>query len=94
MLAEVFSGRQLAGMNAINYGVRVEQLNARVDELVRALLQRNASTLAWTKRVVSCHVVNQLNLTLDASVAYEMAYFGQQLHTGGGNHTTLAPEEP
>ncbi len=57
---------------------------------VQALLRRNASTLAWTKRVVNRQVVQQLNLTLDASVAYEMAYFGQQLHTNGVNHMTLA----
>jgi enoyl-CoA hydratase len=90
MLAKSYSGVELARMNVINYAVPADQLDAKVDELVQALLQRNASTLAWTKRVVNRHVVNQLNLTLDASVAYEMAYFGQQLHTGGVNHTTLA----
>jgi enoyl-CoA hydratase len=90
MLAKTYRGHELARMNVINYAVPADQLDAKVDELVQALLQRNASTLAWTKRVVNRHVVNQLNLTLDASVAYEMAYFGQQLHTGGVNHTTLA----
>ncbi len=93
MLAKTYTGKELAAMNVINYAVPVDQLDARVDELVRALLRRNASTLAWTKRVVNRHVVEQLNLTLDASVAYEMAYFGQQLHTGGVNHTTFASEE-
>lgn len=90
MLAKIYTGSELARMNVINYAVPADQLDAKVDELVGALLQRNASTLAWTKRVVNRHVVNQLNLTLDASVAYEMAYFGQQLHTGGVNHTTFA----
>lgn len=90
MLAKSYTGKELAEMNVINYAVPAYQLDARVDRLVQALLQRNASTLAWTKRVANRHVVNQLNLTLDASVAYEMAYFGQQLHTAGVNHTTLA----
>ena len=92
MLAKIYTGKELAAMNVINYAVAADQLDARVDELVHALLQRNASTLAWTKRVVNRHVVNQLNLTLDASVAYEMAYFGQQLHTGGVNHATFGSE--
>jgi enoyl-CoA hydratase len=90
MLAKPYTAAELARMNIINYAVAPEALDETVDKIVQGLLRRNAASLAWTKRVVNRHVVQQLNLTLDASVAYEMAYFGHQLHTGGKNVKTLA----
>lgn len=89
MLAKTYTGAELAQMNVINYAVPADQLDAKVDELVQGLLRRNAASLAWTKRVTNRHVIQQLNLTLDASVAYEMAYFGHMLGTGGVNVKTL-----
>jgi enoyl-CoA hydratase len=77
MLARVYTGRELADMHVINGAVPAEQLDATVDDVVKRLLLRPAYALAWTKRVVNRHVVEQLNRTLDAGVAYEMTTFLQ-----------------
>jgi enoyl-CoA hydratase/carnithine racemase len=72
MLAKQFTARELADMNIINYAVPAEELDIKVDEIVNLLLARSAYALARTKRLLNRRTVEQLNLTLDASVAYEM----------------------
>jgi enoyl-CoA hydratase/carnithine racemase len=89
MLAEPIEARQLAAWGIINFAVPRDQLDARVDEIVRRLLQRGAYALAWTKRVLNRRVVDHLNLTLDAGVAYEMLSFIQREHTGGVDKLSL-----
>jgi hypothetical protein len=41
------------------------------DRLVARLLERDPEVIAYTKRVANRALVAQLNLTLDAGVAYE-----------------------
>ena len=72
MLSQPYTGAELAQLGIINYAVPAAQLDAKVDELVQRLLKRGAYALARTKRLVNRRVVDQLNLTLDAGVAYEM----------------------
>lgn len=72
MLAKQFTGRELADMNIINYAVPSGDLDAKVAEIVEQLLARSAYALARTKRLLNRRTIEQLNLTLDASVAYEM----------------------
>lgn len=76
-LAKPYTCRELADMDVINYAVPSEQLDAKVDEIVQALLRRSAFALAWTKRTANRGLVNHLNMTLDASAAYEMVNFLQ-----------------
>ena len=82
MLRRTFSGRELADMHLINRAVPAGELDATVDDFVRRLLQRPAYALAWTKRVVNRHVVEQLNRTLDAGAAFEMVTFLQAERAG------------
>lgn len=77
MLRRTFTGRELADMHLINRAVPAAELDAVVDDVVRRLLARPAYALAWTKRVVNRHVVDQLNRTLDAGAAFEMVTFLQ-----------------
>jgi enoyl-CoA hydratase/carnithine racemase len=72
MLAQPYTARQLADMNIINYAVPAEELDAKVAELAKRLLAKSAYAIARTKRIVNRRIAEQLNLTLDASVAYEM----------------------
>ena len=73
----------------INYAVPREELDAKVDELVNALLRRSAYALAWTKRTANRLVAQAVNTTIDASVAYEMINF-LQLARVGHDPKTLA----
>ena len=72
MLSQPYTGAELAKLGIINYAVPAAELDAKVDELAGKLLKRGAYALARTKRLVNRRVVDQLNLTLDAGVAYEM----------------------
>ena len=74
-LAKTYTGRELADSGIINYAVLAAELDKVVDDMVTALLARGAYALAWTKRAANRHVVAQLNMTLDASAAYEMVNF-------------------
>lgn len=73
MLAQSYTARELADMNIINYAVPAGNLDAKVADLVERLLSKSAYALARTKRIANRRVADQLNLTLDASVGYEMA---------------------
>ena len=86
MLAKEYTAAELANLGVINAAVPAEQLDARVDEMVEGLLRRSSYALAWTKRVANKHLSAQLQLRLDASVAYELvnilqlSKYGDQLH--------------
>jgi enoyl-CoA hydratase len=71
MLATPYTGREMADAGWINYAVPLAGLDAKVGELAEALLARAPDVIAYTKRVANRHLVTQLNLTLDAAVAYE-----------------------
>jgi enoyl-CoA hydratase/carnithine racemase len=88
-LAQRYSARELADMNVINYAVPADQLDAKVDELVQALLRRSAFALAWTKRTCNRGLVDHLNMTLDAAAAYEMVNFLQLERLGGKDPMSL-----
>jgi enoyl-CoA hydratase len=72
MLAEPYTAAELARMGAINYAVPAAELDAKVDDIVKRLLQRGAYALARSKRLINRRVAEQVNLTLDASVGYEI----------------------
>ena len=88
-LARPFTGAELAAKGIVNYAVPAAELDAKTDEIVAALLRRSAYALAWTKRTVNRLVVNQLNMTLDASAAYEMVNFLQIERLDGKDPKTL-----
>jgi len=66
------TARELAERHVINRAVPREELQAAVDEMVDLLLQRPAWALAWTKQVLNKQLKNQMELTLDASSAFQV----------------------
>ena len=82
MLARPFSAAELAALGVINHAVARDQVTAKTEELVAALLRRPAYALAWTKRMANKHVVEQLNRTLDGGVAYELINMLQYVAEG------------
>ena len=77
MLAQPYSGVELARLGIINYAVPAQELDRKVGDIVERLLKRGAYALAMAKRVANRRVVDHLNMTLDAGVGYEMVSFLQ-----------------
>ncbi|MGX7681297.1 enoyl-CoA hydratase/isomerase family protein [Jatrophihabitans sp. DSM 45814] len=77
MLSTDMTGEQLAAMHCINAAVSAELLDDAVDDLVQRLLSKSAYALAWTKQIINRRVVDQLNGSLELSVAYETINFLQ-----------------
>jgi enoyl-CoA hydratase len=70
-LAREYQAADMARLGLINYAVPMSDLDAVTDGLVARLLERDPEVIAYTKRVANRALVAQLNLTLDAGVAYE-----------------------
>jgi len=70
-LSQQLTGRELADMHIINYAVAVDELDDKVDELVRRLLARPQSVLAHTRKLIQKQIIEQANLQYDLSWAYE-----------------------
>jgi enoyl-CoA hydratase/carnithine racemase len=95
MLAPMRTAAELAAMHIVNRAVPLADLDGVTDDFVRRLLARSAFALAWTKRVLNRNVVNQLNLTMDASIAYEQLNLSQIKQLGYENDpTSLTPPAP
>lgn len=89
MLAKEYKASELERLGIINYAVPMDRLDEVVDDIVARLLQRSAYALALTKRVVKRRVVDHLNLTLDASFAFEWVNFLHFQGTGGKDVKSL-----
>lgn len=89
MLAKPYSAVELAELGIINYAVPADELDSKVNDIVNRLLQRGAYALAWAKRVANRRVVEQLNMSLDAGVAYEMVTWLQREKLGWVEKKTL-----
>jgi enoyl-CoA hydratase/carnithine racemase len=89
MLSPVLHARELAERRLINYAVPRDQLETTVNDIVQRLLRRPSYLLAWTKRMANRHVVQQMNMTLDAAAAHEMIGFYQLAKNGWQDPTKL-----
>jgi len=70
MLSKVYTAREMADMHLFNYAVPADELDAKVDEIVQALLARPPWVLARTKRVATQHLRQQNLLAEQLSSAY------------------------
>lgn len=66
MLGTSYTAKELAEMNIVNYALPMDQIDAKLDEIIAKLLARPARTLARTKRGVNKMVAQQVNLAYDA----------------------------
>lgn len=76
-LGKPLTGRELAQMSVINGAAPAEDLDRIVDAFVKRLVARPQYALTWAKRVFNRRVRQNLDLTADASMAYEMLNFYQ-----------------
>ena len=68
-LSEEWTAAEFAKRGLINQAVPRADLDQAVERLVERLLKRSSFALAWNKRLLNRQLVDQLNRTLDASVA-------------------------
>ncbi|HWG03373.1 MAG TPA: enoyl-CoA hydratase/isomerase family protein [Beijerinckiaceae bacterium] len=78
MLGRPFTARELAQMGVVNYAVPAAELDAKTDELARALLRRNAYALAMTKRLLNRRALMEFAAQHDAALGYEFLNFYMQ----------------
>jgi enoyl-CoA hydratase len=71
LLSQQLTARELADMHVINYAVPADQLDDKVDELVRKLLARPQSVLTHIRKLLQKPIIEQANLQYDLSWAYE-----------------------
>jgi enoyl-CoA hydratase len=69
-LSKVYSGREMADMNAINYAVPAAELDEVVDGLVAGLLELPDAVLARTKRLINKRLLAQWVQTEDLADAF------------------------
>jgi enoyl-CoA hydratase len=89
MLAQRYTAADLAAHKIINYAVPATELDFKINDLVVRLLKRPSYALAWTKRIVNRRIVDALNSSLDAGVAYEMINFLHLERLGWKDPSTL-----
>ena len=89
MTGRPYTASELDRLGIINYALPVDQVDAKVAELVETLLARRAYALAWTKRLANKLVNDQLNMSLDASAASEIIDLYQNAYFAGTPNQTL-----
>lgn len=68
----IVDGAEARRMNLVNHAVPQEQVLPKAMEMAEELAQMPVWAVRWTKLSVNKTLKDQLNLTLDASIAYEM----------------------
>ena len=71
MLSQQLTARQLEELHIINYAVPAEQLDAKLDELIRRLLARPQAVLSHVRKLTQKPIIEQANQQFDLSSAYE-----------------------
>ena len=76
-LAKEMTAKELADARIINAAVPRTQLDATVDAMVKALLERTPYSLALAKRAANKAFAERFNLTYDLAWSYELLNFFQ-----------------
>jgi enoyl-CoA hydratase len=76
-LAKDIRASQLAAAGIINAAVPAAELDAKVDAMAKALLERTPYSLALAKRAYNRVTVERFNLTYDLAWSYELLNFFQ-----------------
>ncbi|MBV9841026.1 MAG: enoyl-CoA hydratase/isomerase family protein [Sphingomonadaceae bacterium] len=71
MRGKLFSGAEAAEMGLVNYAEPKDQVLEKAMEIARELVSLPKQAVSWTKQAVNKTVKQQMNLTLDTSIAYE-----------------------
>ena len=80
MRGHLVNGAEAAKMGLVNYAVPPEQVLPKARELAQELADGPTWAIRWSKLSVNKWLKDQLNLILDASLAYEMITFTTEDH--------------
>jgi enoyl-CoA hydratase/carnithine racemase len=80
MRGTFITGAEAAKMGLVNYVVPREQVMTKAGEIARELADGPTWAIRWTKLSVNKWLKQQVNLILDASIAYEMVTFTTEDH--------------
>ena len=94
MLDTSYTAKELAAMNIVNYALPMDELDAKVAEIVARLLARPARTLARTKRGINKVIAQQVNLAYDALHYAELLDFYELGRDNWKPDLAFRPEPP
>ncbi len=80
MRGHLVNGAEAAKMGLVNYAVPPEEVLTKARELAQELADGPTWAIRWSKLSVNKWLKDQLNLILDASLAYEMITFTTEDH--------------
>jgi enoyl-CoA hydratase len=80
MLGRLANGEECAAMGLINHAVPQEQVLDKAMEIARTLAGMAPWAIRWTKLSINKTIKDQLNLLLDAAIAFEMLSMNTQDH--------------
>ncbi|MES2534930.1 MAG: enoyl-CoA hydratase-related protein [Pseudomonadota bacterium] len=80
MLGRLASGAECAQMGLINHAVPREQVMDKALEMANQLAEMPIWAVRWTKLSINKSIKDQLNLLLDAAIAFEMLSMNTQDH--------------
>ena len=80
MRGHLVNGAEAAKMGLVNYAVPPEEVLPKARELAQELADGPTWAIRWSKLSVNKWLKDQLNLILDASLAYEMITFTTEDH--------------
>lgn len=80
MRGKLMSGKEVHEMGLVNHAVPADEVMARAMEIARELNALPPLAVRWTKLSINKWIKHQLNLILDASIAYEMLSINSRDH--------------
>ena len=80
MRGKLMSGKEAQAMGLVNHAVPAEQVVEEAMVIARELNALPPLAVRWTKLSVNKWIKQQLNLILDASIAYEMLSINSRDH--------------
>ncbi len=80
MRGTIITGAEASKMGLVNYAVPQDQVVPKAREIARELADGPTWAIRWTKLSVNKFLKQQVNLILDASIAYEMMTFHTEDH--------------
>ena len=80
MRGKLVSGTEAQAMGLVNHAVPVDQVMEEAMKIARELNALPPLAVRWTKLSVNKYIKQQLNLILDASIAYEMLSINSRDH--------------
>ena len=80
MLGRLASGAECARMGLVNHAVPQEQVLEKAVEMAEKLAEGATWAVRWTKLSINKAIKDQLNLLLDAAIAFEMLSMNTQDH--------------